>query len=90
MARPGMPNPYQWQKIRQKVIARDGPWCQNPRGKLQANFPALAGADQIDIDHIIPLRSAPWLAVDLKNLRVSCQSCNRGEYSSAVRSRVWV
>ena len=59
----------EWHKIRTKALIRDNytcTVCKRPKG---------AGY-RLHVDHILPLKQRPDLALTLENLRVLCQSCD--------------
>ena len=63
-----------WHRIRQKALMRDQHRCVNcgvsVRGKGQAR-----------VDHILPRRKYPELALHLPNLRVLCLPCDNARHA---------
>ena len=59
-----------WQRLRLRVLARDGYWCQiqGPRCRGHAN----------SVHHIIPSSQRPDLFWVVSNLEAACSSCNYG------------
>jgi 5-methylcytosine-specific restriction endonuclease McrA len=56
----------EWRKLRQRAISRYGTRCR------------MCGVvdRKIYIDHIIPRRSAPHLALSIDNLQALCERCH--------------
>lgn len=62
-------------RIRRTVLERDGFACRTcgARGK------DVGGAAVLTVAHLVPVRLAPHLAEDLRNLRTLCQRCHGRE-----------
>jgi 5-methylcytosine-specific restriction endonuclease McrA len=58
-------NSYAWKKLRLVVLARDSYAC------------AYCGKDATEVDHIVPVKHDPTLALDIENLQATCRTCNR-------------
>ena len=59
---------WEWKKARFEILKKFGPKCM------------LCGAtERIVVDHIKPRRRYPALELDLENLQVLCDDCNRGK-----------
>ena len=63
---------YAWRALRMKAIIRDGRRCaccgRTPDDGITIN-----------VDHILPRRTHPELALSLDNLQVLCNECNHGK-----------
>ena len=57
-----------WKRLRLLALQRDGYLCR-------IGLPGCSGLATC-VDHITPLAVAPELALELDNLRSSCQRCN--------------
>lgn len=55
----------EWQALRQRVFQRDGRLCKQ-----------CGATDRLQIDHILPKATHPFLMFDIANLQVLCQPCN--------------
>lgn len=71
----------QWLALRRRAIARDGRRC------------VICGADvgrlgQSRVDHILPRKTRPDLALRLDNLRTLCPSCDNKRHSEKGRDTV--
>jgi 5-methylcytosine-specific restriction endonuclease McrA len=56
---------YQWNKLSRRLREQQ-PFC---------SIPGCNNKD-LTVDHIIPLSEAPWLKLEITNLRVLCRSHN--------------
>lgn len=70
--REGFLQSFEWRKVRMEAIKRDGARC------------ACCGATpkdgiRINVDHILPRKTHPHLALSLDNLQVLCSPCNHGK-----------
>lgn len=63
-----------WQRLRRLVFARDGDVC---------HLCGEAGADSVD--HVIPRKVAPELALEPSNLRPAHVSCNSARGAGLVK-----
>ena len=70
-----------WKKVRKSVLQRDR-YCCVLCGK------DVSGYKKSRVDHIIPLRERPELALDLTNLRTLCPSCDNRRHSEKARGVV--
>ena len=59
----------EWVELRQLVKARD-------RYKCQICNVSVRDKGSSQVDHIIPRKSAPSLALDINNLRTLCRPCH--------------
>ena len=57
-----------WRTLRKQILARDGYRC--------VVCGAALGKGQYRIDHIIPMKQAPHLALEPRNLRSLCSRCD--------------
>lgn len=65
---------FEWRKVRMEAIIKYGKRCQC------CGAVSLANNDiQINVDHIIPRKVDPSLALELPNLQVLCNACNHGK-----------
>ena len=63
----------EWKAVRRVVIERDRGVCRLCGEMTQQTHRVR---DRASVDHIIPLRVAPELALELGNLRLTHHSCN--------------
>ncbi len=63
----------QWERVKEAVIARDGPICQNHR--RHGIMRAYSG-QQLQLDHICPQEARPDRIWDLTNLEHLCVACH--------------
>ena len=59
---------WEWKKVRYEAIKRYGRRCM-----------CCGATSQIVVDHIKPVRRHPELSLDLSNLQILCDECNRGK-----------
>lgn len=65
---------YQWVKVRMQVLVKYGPICMccgSGRSKKEGIT--------INVDHILPRKTHPELALSFDNLQVLCSKCNHGK-----------
>jgi 5-methylcytosine-specific restriction endonuclease McrA len=64
----------QWRELRKRILARDGGVC------------TYCGQDADTVDHILPVKNHPELAMNPENLRSACRRCNsmKGSRSESV------
>jgi 5-methylcytosine-specific restriction endonuclease McrA len=72
LASPDFLSSFEWRKLRMVVLTHYGARCQ------------CCGATPDDgvvmnVDHIKPRRTYPWLALEFENLQVLCNPCNHGK-----------
>ena len=67
--------PYKgaWPKVRLAILDRDKGLCRFP---FEDGSECLAPATSVD--HIVPVREAPWLRLEPSNLRAACTKHNEG------------
>jgi 5-methylcytosine-specific restriction endonuclease McrA len=64
-------NSKEWRELRQKALKQYGANC------------VFCGSDKnINIDHILPRKFYPELALDIKNLQPLCAKCNKRKGNS--------
>ena len=63
-----------WHKVKSQALKRDGYRCV----QCQAN---VHGKGQSRVDHIIPRKAAPRLALHLPNLRTLCRPCDNARHA---------
>lgn len=63
---------YEWRALRMKAIMHHGARCQC------CGVTPDHGA-VINVDHIRPRRTHPWLALVFENLQILCHTCNHGK-----------
>jgi len=54
----------QWRALRKQILARDGYVC------------CYCGQDADTVDHVLPVKNHPDLAMSPDNLRSACRRCN--------------
>lgn len=69
----------EWLVIRKEVIREEGNVCSECKQRI-------ASQEDVTVDHIKPRSKYPDLALDRKNLRVLCRSCNsrKGDSDSEI------
>ena len=72
----------EWDKLRRKVLRRDGYSCQFC-GKLCLG--KKRNGESPIVDHIMPVKEYPHLAFNEDNLRVLCRSCDNKRHSEKGR-----
>lgn len=63
---------FEWKEVRYKVLVKYGPIC------MLCGWSKADGA-KICVDHIKPIRKYPHLKLEISNLQILCDSCNRGK-----------
>lgn len=63
-----------WRRKRWEIIERDGRRCTKCGARPQPDNEVV-----INVDHKIPLRMRPDLALESSNLRTLCDACNHGK-----------
>lgn len=63
---------YEWRKVRMEALKKYGARCQC------CGATPVHGA-VMNVDHIMPRKLFPHLALDLNNLQVLCHDCNHGK-----------
>lgn len=63
---------YEWRQLRMKVLTHYGTRCQCCG--ISPDEWAI-----MNVDHIRPRKTHPWLALDFDNLQVLCNECNHGK-----------
>lgn len=69
---------YEWRKLRQVVIEKYGNKCMCC-GAIPANGTYLC------VDHVLPRKKYPELALNLSNLQILCNVCNHGKGNWSVK-----
>ena len=63
---------FQWRKVRMEALVKYGNRCQccgsTPKDGIRIN-----------VDHILPRKTHPELALELSNLQILCEVCNQGK-----------
>ncbi|MCA1839692.1 MAG: HNH endonuclease [Actinobacteria bacterium] len=65
---------YAWRKLRLTILLREGRRC----GACGAR-PNSSNSVRLNVDHILPRKTHPELALDPDNLQVLCEDCNHGK-----------
>lgn len=65
---------FEWRKVRMEAILKYGKRCQ-----CCGAVPLPSNDVKIHVDHIIPRKVDPSLALELSNLQVLCNVCNHGK-----------
>ena len=65
---------FEWRKLRQEVIIES-----NQRCSCCGIRPDINNEIYLCVDHILPRKSHPHLALDKSNLQVLCNECNHGK-----------
>ena len=63
---------YEWRKIRMEAIVKHG-------GRCQCCGATAGDGIVINVDHILPRKTHPHLALDINNLQILCNVCNHGK-----------
>lgn len=67
-----------WQAVRAMKLRQD-PLCE-----IRTH---CDGALATEVDHIVPIREAPELRLDMANLQSACKACNVAKATSGLRRR---
>jgi 5-methylcytosine-specific restriction endonuclease McrA len=75
-------NNWQWDQIRYDALAANDGRCELcGRSKHE-----LERGNHLNVDHVKPRKTHPWLALNLSNLQILCGSpCNRGKGNRSTR-----
>ncbi len=65
---------FEWRKVRMEAILKYGKRCQ-----CCGTVPLPSNDVKINVDHVIPRKVDPSLALELSNLQVLCNVCNHGK-----------
>ncbi len=65
---------FEWRKVRMEAILKYGKRCQ-----CCGAVPLPSNDVKINVDHVIPRKVDPSLALELSNLQVLCNACNHGK-----------
>ena len=65
---------FEWRKVRMEAILKYGKRCQ-----CCGDVPLPSNDVKINVDHVIPRKVDPSLALELSNLQVLCNVCNHGK-----------
>ena len=63
---------YEWRKLRQEVITKNDGRCECCGAKAEGDV-------YLCVDHILPRKTHPELALEITNLQVLCNICNHGK-----------
>lgn len=62
----------EWKALRYQALVAHG-------GRCQCCGASASDGVRLNVDHIFPRSTHPWLALELDNLQVLCSSCNEGK-----------
>lgn len=66
-----------WERLRAQVVAHH-PVC---------SMQGCGSTERLNVDHIVPVRTAPHRRLDPTNLRVLCQSCHSAHTGRTAHGR---